>query len=124
MCRVCDTPANKTSLRTFLSMRPVQKRFGIRYNKYENPNNALRREPKWQKYHQEVHTLSTDLAKVAQKAKPKLLVTYHRIYHMNIQDNHINLEAEMRRRDDAILDEIRAAGYEGMTVNGRDLEVF
>ena len=82
------------------------------------------REPKWQKYHQEVHTLSTDLAKVAQKAKPKLLVTYHRIYHMNIQDNHINLEAEMRRRDDAILDEIRAAGYEGMTVNGRDLEVF
>ena len=82
------------------------------------------REPKWQKYNQEVHTLSTDLAKVAQKAKPKLLVTYHRIYHMNIQDNHINLEAEMRRRDDAILDEIRAAGYEGMTVNGRDLEVF
>ena len=49
VCRVCDTPANKTSLRTFLSMRPVQKRFGIRYNKYENPNNALRREPKWQK---------------------------------------------------------------------------
>ena len=34
------------------------------------------REPKWQKYHQEVHTLSTDLAKVAEKAKPKLLVTY------------------------------------------------
>ena len=32
VCRVCDTPANKTSLRTFLSMRPVQKRFGIRYN--------------------------------------------------------------------------------------------
>ena len=82
------------------------------------------REPKWQKYHQEVHTLSTDLAKVAEKAKPKLLVTYHRIYHMNIQDNHINLEAEMRRRDEAILDEIRAAGYDGMTVNGRDLEVF
>ena len=31
---------------------------------------------------------------------------------MNIQDNHINLEAEMRRRDDAILDEIRATGCE------------
>ena len=49
---------------------------------------------------------------MAEKAKPKLLVTYHRIYHMNIQDNHINLEAEMRRRDEAILDEIRAAGYD------------
>ena len=82
------------------------------------------REPKWQKYHREVHTLSTDLAVIAAQAQPKLLVTTHRIYHMNIQDNHINLEAEMRRRDDAILDEIRAAGYEGMTVNGRDLEVF
>ena len=49
------------------------------------------REPKWQKYHREVHTLSTDLARVAGKAKPKKLVTYHRIYHMNIQDNRINL---------------------------------
>ena len=52
------------------------------------------REPKWQKYHREVHTLSTDLAEVAEKAQPKLLVTYHRIYHMNIQDNAIDVEAE------------------------------
>ena len=82
------------------------------------------REPKWQKYHQEVHTLSTDLAWVAKKAQPKLLVTYHRIYHMNIQDNRINLPAEMARRDEAILDEIRAAGYDGWVVNGQDLDVF
>lgn len=82
------------------------------------------REPKWQKYHREVHTLSTDLAWVAQMAQPKLLVTYHRIYHMNIQDNRKNLAAEMARRDEAILDEIKAAGYEGYTVNGKDLDVF
>lgn len=37
------------------------------------------REPKWQKYHREVHTLSVDLAEIAKKAGPKLLVTYHRI---------------------------------------------
>ena len=42
------------------------------------------REPKWQKYHREVHTLSVDLAEIAKKAGPKLLVTYHRIYHMEI----------------------------------------
>lgn len=42
MCRVCDTPANKTSLRTFLSMRPVQKRFGIRYTQVTS---ATRIEP-------------------------------------------------------------------------------
>lgn len=82
------------------------------------------REPKWQKYHREVHTLSVDLAKVAQKAKPKLLVTYHRIYHMNIQDNTVDVEQEMERRCSAILQEIRDAGYEGSVVNGHDLDVF
>ena len=82
------------------------------------------REPKWQKYHREVHTLSTDLAGVAKKANPKLLVTYHRIYHMNVQDNHKNLAAEMAWRDAAILDEIRDAGYDGYVVNGKDLDVF
>ena len=82
------------------------------------------REPKWQKYHREVHTLSTDLAGVAKKANPKLLVTYHRIYHMNVQDNHKNLAAEMAWRDTAILDEIRDAGYDGYVVNGKDLDVF
>ena len=55
---------------------------------------------------------------------PKLLVTYHRIYHMNIQDNRKNLAAEMAWRDEAILDEIREAGYEGYVVNGKDLDVF
>ncbi len=80
--------------------------------------------PKWQKYHREVHTFSTDLAALAQKAKPKLLVTYHRIYHMNIQDNTRDIPAEIARRDQAILQELRDAGYEGPAVNGYDLDVF
>lgn len=82
------------------------------------------REPKWQKYHREVHTLSTDLAEVAKKASPRLLVTYHRIYHMNIQDNTVDVEQETERRCSAILQEIRSAGYEGAVVNGHDLDVF
>ncbi len=82
------------------------------------------REPKWQKYHREVHTLSVDLAGVAQKARPKLLVTYHRIYHMEIQDNTKDLDAEMSWRCEAILREIREAGYDGVVVNGQDLDVF
>ena len=82
------------------------------------------REPKWQRYHREVHTLSTDLAEVARQAQPKLLVTYHRIYHMNIQDNRQNLPAELQRRCGAILREIRDAGYSGAVVNGEDLDVF
>ena len=82
------------------------------------------REPKWQKYHREVHTLSTDLAGVAKKANPKLLVTYHRIYHMNIQDNTQNLEHEMAWRCEAILQEIKDAGYDGKVINGQDLDIF
>lgn len=82
------------------------------------------REPKWQTYHRAVHTLSVDLAGVAAKARPKLLVTTHRIYHMNILDNSKNLEAEMARRCDAILREIREAGYDGPVVNGHDLDVY
>ncbi|MCD7738294.1 MAG: MBL fold metallo-hydrolase [Lachnospiraceae bacterium] len=82
------------------------------------------REPKWQKYHREVHTLSVDLAQVAKEAQPKLLVTYHRIYHMEIQDNTKDLDAEMAWRCAAILQEIRDAGYDGEVVNGQDLDVF
>lgn len=82
------------------------------------------REPKWQKYHSEVHTLSTDLARIAIEAKPKLLVTYHRIYHMNIQDNTRDLNEEMRIRDEAILQEIKDGGYAGKVVNGKDLDIF
>ncbi len=79
---------------------------------------------KWQKYHREVHTFSVDLAELAKKAQPKLLVTYHRIYHMEIQDNTRDVPAEIARRDAAILQEIRDAGYTGPTVNGKDLDVF
>lgn len=82
------------------------------------------REPKWQTYHRQVHTLSVDLAKIAKKANPKLLVTYHRIYHMEIQDNTVDVELEMQRRSEAILQEIRSAGYEGNVANGRDLDIF
>lgn len=82
------------------------------------------REEKWQKYHREVHTFSTDLAEIAKKAEPKLLVTYHRIYHMWMQNNKIDIRAETEKRDKLILDEIKNAGYNGKVVNGKDLDVF
>lgn len=82
------------------------------------------RAPKWQTYHRQVHTLSTDLARLADQAKPKLLVTYHRIYHMEIQDNSRDIAAETASRDEAILRELREAGYQGPAVNGKDLDVY
>ena len=82
------------------------------------------RTPQWQIYHRNVHTMSTDLAHIAIKARPALVVTYHRIYHMNILDNTIDLNKEMEIRNEKILQEIRSAGYDGPVINGQDLDVF
>lgn len=57
-------------------------------------------------------------------AKPKLLVTYHRIYHMNVFDRSFDLKQEMEIRKQAILEEIKDAGYNGKVVNGEDLDIF
>ena len=81
------------------------------------------REPKWQKYHSEVHTSSYDLAKMANEIKPGLLVTYHRIYHTEVQQNKINIVAHLNQREDAILQEIKSI-YKGAAVNGHDLDVL
>ncbi len=82
------------------------------------------RDPKWQKYHQSVHTMSTDLGALAAASQPKLLVTYHRIYHMNIHDNEKDIAKEVKFREGKILEEIAAGGFKGKAVNGHDLDVF
>lgn len=79
--------------------------------------------PKWQKYHSSVHTSSKALAEIANRAKPKLLITYHRIYHTEVQNNKINIAAHLREREEEILREIKE-GYSGAVVNGHDLEVY
>ena len=79
------------------------------------------RDKDWQEYHKNVHTLSIDLADIAKKAKPKLLVTYHRIYHMDIFSKDLE---EMIIRDEEIIKEIKAAGFDGKVVNGQDLDVY
>lgn len=96
----------------------------ILLHEVEYTGGLSQRTPQWQKYHSEVHTLSTDLAEIAKVAQPKLLVTYHRIYHMDVYNPDIDVEAEILRRTDKILDEIREAGYNGNVVNGQDLDIF
>ena len=81
------------------------------------------RTPQWQKYHREVHTLSVDLAEIALAARPKLLVTYHRIYHLDVFSDQMDVEGEIEKRSAAILKEIRDAGYQGPVINGQDLDV-
>lgn len=82
------------------------------------------RSEQWQIYHKNVHTLSTDLGEMCSIAKPKKLVTYHRIYHMNMMDNSLDLENEIEIRNNKIIQEIKDGGFDGTIINGNDLDVI
>lgn len=67
------------------------------------------RSPEWRRYHSSVHTSSYELAEIASKAEPKLLVLYHQLM--------------WNRSDDELLEEINE-GYDGKVVSGNDLDSF
>jgi len=67
------------------------------------------RPAEWQKYHSRYHTSSRELAELASKAKPGLLVLYHQLF--------------WGTSEDELLNEVRA-GYAGKVVSGRDLDVY
>jgi ribonuclease BN (tRNA processing enzyme) len=69
-----------------------------------------RREPEWQRYHARAHTSTKELAALATRAHPKLLVLYHQLY--------------WGVSDDDLVREIRAAGYAGALDSARDLGVY
>lgn len=68
-----------------------------------------RREPEWQRYHARSHTSANDLAGLAARARPALLVLYHQLMWGTTPDE---LVGEVRR------------SYDGRVVFGRDLDVF
>jgi len=68
-----------------------------------------RRPPEWQSYHSRYHTSARELAEVASKAKPGLVVLYHQLFWGTTEED--------------LLKEVRA-GYAGKVVSGRDLDVY
>jgi ribonuclease BN (tRNA processing enzyme) len=68
------------------------------------------RPPEWQRYHSAFHTSTTQLAELASRARPGLLVLYHQLY--------------WGTDDEELVAEIRAAGYAGRVVSARDLDVY
>jgi len=67
------------------------------------------RPPEWQRYHADAHTSTTELAALATRARPRLLVLYHQLM--------------WGTDDEALVREVRR-GYDGAVVSGRDLEVY
>ena len=66
----------------------------------------------WQKYRPKYHTSSKELAEIANRARPKLLILYHQGYGVG------GLSSE-----DDLIKEMRAA-YKGDFVSGHDLDMF
>ncbi len=65
--------------------------------------------PVGQKYHSSVHTSSYELAEIASKAKPGILILYHQIF--------------WGGKEEALLAEIKET-YNGKVVSGKDLQIF
>jgi ribonuclease BN (tRNA processing enzyme) len=68
------------------------------------------RPPEWQAYHARAHTSTVELAGIATRARAKLLVMYHQLY--------------WGATDDALVAEIRAAGYMGRVESAADLRTY
>jgi len=67
------------------------------------------RPPEWQRYHADAHTSTLDLASLATRARPKLLVLYHQLY--------------WGATDEDLVREVKR-GYQGEVVSAKDLEVY
>jgi ribonuclease BN (tRNA processing enzyme) len=67
------------------------------------------RAPEWQRYHAQAHTSATELAALATRARPGLLVLTHQLF--------------WGASVETLLAEIRV-GYDGPVVSGNDLDIF
>ena len=70
---------------------------------------------KWQAYRRKYHTSSQELAELANKVRPRLLVLYHR--------SNPGGGIAVANPEDVLLDEIREL-YKGDVVTGHDLDLF
>ena len=68
------------------------------------------RPAEWQRYHARAHTSTVELAAIARRARPGLLVLYHQLY--------------WGSTDADLIQELRAAGYTGRVESARDLVVW
>mgnify|MGYP002152435547 CR=1 FL=1 len=68
------------------------------------------RPPVWQEYHSQFHTSTTQLADIANRARPGMLVLYHHLF--------------WGTDDEGLVRELRAAGYSGPLASGKDLDIY
>jgi ribonuclease BN (tRNA processing enzyme) len=79
------------------------------YSPTEASTSRAKERPKWPEYLKKFHTSTEELAAIADKAQPKLLVLYHQIYGTT---------------DDAELVREVEKTYRGRVVSAKDLDVY
>jgi len=77
--------------------------------------------PEWKQYRLAYHTSSKELAEIANKAKPGLLILYHRANPGCDQAR--TVDCRVAGGEEQLLKEIRQA-YEGEVVAGHDLDIY
>ena len=65
--------------------------------------------PEWKKYHSSVHTSTYELADIASKVKPDLLILYHQLF--------------WGAGEGELLGEVKKI-YDGKVISGKDLQIF
>lgn len=80
-----------------------------------------RRNPKWYKYHTNVHTSSIDLGKIAKEVQPGKLVLYHQLF-MNLPEEDGTVLAEYER-DYQMIKEIKE-NFNGQVISAKDLDII
>lgn len=65
--------------------------------------------PVWQRYHSSVHTSARELAEIASRAKPGLLILYHQLF-WGSSEEELLLEVQEK--------------YDGEVVSGKDLDIY
>jgi len=68
--------------------------------------------PEWRTYSRAFHTETTELAALAAKARPKLLILYHQMYFGGSNDTYDTMLADIRSK------------YKGQVISARDLAVY
>jgi ribonuclease BN (tRNA processing enzyme) len=80
--------------------------------------------PGWQAYRLAAHTSSLQLAEIAAKAKPKLLILYHRENPGGSRNPDVIAKATEEQMMKEIKEALARFGYGGKVVNGHDLDIY
>ncbi len=96
---------------TYPSSNLIEKAMGcdILIHEVYSAEGLKERPDDWIRYHSSVHTSTHELAEIANKVKPELLVLYHQLFWKRSEKQ---LVAEISNR------------YKGKLVSGKDLDVF